>query len=44
MMRGGTKSVPYLPEEEEDVAEGEQGQEWGKVTVRKLPDLMEESH
>lgn len=39
-MHGGRKNVPYLPDEEEeedDVAEVEQGQERGKVTVRKLP-------
>lgn len=38
-MYGGRKNVPYLPDEEEeedDVAEVEQGQERGKVTVRKL--------
>lgn len=36
---GGTKNVPYLPDEEEEedaAAEGEQGQERGKVTVRRL--------
>lgn len=41
--RGGTKNVPYLPDEEEDedaVAQVEQGQERGKVTVRKLPKAM----
>lgn len=37
--RGGTKNVPHLPDEEEDedaVAQVEQGQERGKVTVRSF--------
>lgn len=36
---GGMSNIPYLPDEEEeedDVADVEQGQERGKVTVRNL--------